>query len=418
MEGYAVDLLAHDVVAISNRYDRRGAYLLGHGAKTFEPFDSVRERYAEGWQGPASFEWHDLSFEVLSSDAVVVAGRFSWALDDSVAPLSGSYTGLLVRQEDELRIRLEDESFDPARWSDASGHDVSFVAVAPDVQLEVLDWGGAGPPLVFLAGLGNTAHAFDDFAPRFVDDFRVVAITRRGFGASSHPDSGYDLATLTRDVVTVLESLELEPAVLAGHSIAAGELTALGSQHAERVHRLVYLDTYCTVPGTEPFLQAMFVNPPAGMPQPVPPAASDTTTVESYVSFVERTRGVPIPEADTRARFAADGWDETLGRAYQPVLQTVMGTSLTCADVRVPALTVIAHRNEVSQEEPWVRADIDGWPAQREFQRLAGELSQLVVERFPELVPSGRAAVIPGAHHWIFASHPDEVERYMREFLQ
>jgi non-heme chloroperoxidase len=33
------------------------------------------------------------------------------------------------------------------------------------VNLEVLDWGGSGRPLVLLAGLGNTAHIFDKFAP-------------------------------------------------------------------------------------------------------------------------------------------------------------------------------------------------------------------------------------------------------------
>ena len=56
--------------------------------------------------------------------------------------------------------------------------------LAPTVSLEVVDWGGRGTPLVFLAGLGSTAHVFDDFAPQFTDSFHVVGITRRGFGAS------------------------------------------------------------------------------------------------------------------------------------------------------------------------------------------------------------------------------------------
>lgn len=56
------------------------------------------------------------------------------------------------------------EAVDAATWVDPSPHEASFVNVAPGVDLEVLDWGGEGPPLVFLPGLGNTAHAFDDFA--------------------------------------------------------------------------------------------------------------------------------------------------------------------------------------------------------------------------------------------------------------
>ena len=34
------------------------------------------------------------------------------------------------------------------------------------VRLEVVDWGGQGPTLILLAGLGHTAHVFDGFAPR------------------------------------------------------------------------------------------------------------------------------------------------------------------------------------------------------------------------------------------------------------
>ena len=48
-------------------------------------------------------------------------------------------------------------------WQDPSPHTVQFVAVDNDVKLEVLDWGGSGRALVLLAGLGNTAHEFDDF---------------------------------------------------------------------------------------------------------------------------------------------------------------------------------------------------------------------------------------------------------------
>ena len=73
-------------------------------------------------------------------------------------------------------------------WRDQTAHRQRFITVSSDVRLHTLDFGGAGPPLLFLAGLGNTAHAWDNFATRFTDRFRVYAFTRRGFGESSHPD--------------------------------------------------------------------------------------------------------------------------------------------------------------------------------------------------------------------------------------
>ena len=46
---------------------------------------------------------------------------------------------------------------DSAVWRDPSPHKVQFVTVDENVRLEVLDWGGAGRPIVLLAGMGNTA---------------------------------------------------------------------------------------------------------------------------------------------------------------------------------------------------------------------------------------------------------------------
>lgn len=87
-------------------------------------------------------------------------------------------------------------------------------------------WGGSGPPLVFLAGLGDAAHIFDNFAPKLINDYHVYGITRRGFGASSVPVSGYSADRLGDDVLAVLDFLKLNRPILAGHSIAGEELSS------------------------------------------------------------------------------------------------------------------------------------------------------------------------------------------------
>src|SRR6516165_2158390 len=127
-------------------------------------------------------------------------------------------------------------------WKDPSLHSISFVTVDKDVRLEVLDWGGSGRPLVLLTGLGNNAHVFDNFAPKLTPDYHVIAITRRGYGASTIAASGYDANRLGDDVLSVLDSLNLKGPVLVGHSIAGEELSSVGSRHPERVAGLIYLD--------------------------------------------------------------------------------------------------------------------------------------------------------------------------------
>ncbi|MBZ5624801.1 MAG: alpha/beta hydrolase [Acidobacteriia bacterium] len=116
------------------------------------------------------------------------------------------------------------------------------MTVDNNVQLEVLDWGGSGRPLVLLAGLGNTAHVFDEFALKLTAANHVYGITRRGFGASSAPASGYAADRMGDDVLAVLDALKLSRPVLVGHSGGGSEMSSIGARHPERVAGLVYLD--------------------------------------------------------------------------------------------------------------------------------------------------------------------------------
>ena len=105
-------------------------------------------------------------------------------------------------------------------------------------------WIGAerGDTILFLHGLGDTAHIFDDLAPKFTNQFRVLGLTRRGHGQSEKPETGYDTATLVEDIRQFLDALKIERVILVGHSLAGDELTRFAGEHPDRVIKLVYLD--------------------------------------------------------------------------------------------------------------------------------------------------------------------------------
>jgi pimeloyl-ACP methyl ester carboxylesterase len=129
--------------------------------------------------------------------------------------------------------------------TDTSPHTAQMIPVEHDVKLEVLDWGGTGRPLVLLAGMGDTAHVFDKFAPKLTAKYHVYGITRRGFGASSKPEfvtANYSAARLGDDVLAVIGALHLNHPVLVGHSLAGGELSYIGFHHPDAVAGLIYLD--------------------------------------------------------------------------------------------------------------------------------------------------------------------------------
>jgi pimeloyl-ACP methyl ester carboxylesterase len=119
---------------------------------------------------------------------------------------------------------------------------VQFIEVEDGVKLEVVDWGGSGRPMVLLAGLGANAHTYDKFAAKLTPSYHVYGITRRGFGASGAPPSGYSADRLGDDVLAVLAALNVNRPVLVGHSIAGQELSSVGSRYPDKVAGLIYLD--------------------------------------------------------------------------------------------------------------------------------------------------------------------------------
>ena len=172
---------------------------------------------------------------------------------------------------------------------DTAAHAVRFVPVQADVKLEVVDFGGPSTPegkaIVLLAGLGATAHVFDDFAPKLTKEHRVFAITRRGFGASSMPASGYGSDQLGDDVLTVIDALKLPKPILIGHSLGGAELSSIGSRFPERISGLIYLDAgygYAyAAPGSQPM-------------KPPPPGAAPPIT-EAILTGMQQYTKIPVP---------------------------------------------------------------------------------------------------------------------------
>ena len=304
------------------------------------------------------------------------------------------------------------QSATPVPWKDPTNHKSGFVDVARNVRLHYLDFGGVGPSVVFLPGLGNTAHAFDNFAPAFTDRFHVVALTRRGFGESSHPASGYDTPRLVEDIRTAIEKLHLGRVILIGHSIAGEEMTRFAGKYPDRVSKLVYLDAAYDRIAADSMMSEVFTVLP-DIPIPPQPTAADTATVEAYVQFVHRTRGVDIPESDIRTRYRYDGWNENITRAYE----SIGAEHPNYRAVKAPALAVYAVVDTVTQLEPWQRTDREHAAGLQEVIRGTEFVERKLREQFRNQVAHSGVVEIHGGHHWIFVSHRDEVLAAVRRFL-
>lgn len=165
----------------------------------------------------------------------------------------------------------------------ALNHTSNFVNVN-GIRLHYLDWGGTGPTLIFLTGMGSSAYIFNKFAPRFTDQFRVLALTRRGHGDSDYPETGYDADTLVEDIRQFMDRLQVETASLAGHSLAGVELTHFAATYPERVEKLIYLDAL----DDRRRDQAIQAQNPLNTVEIKQEASASPRTFEEYIALAKR----------------------------------------------------------------------------------------------------------------------------------
>lgn len=130
----------------------------------------------------------------------------------------------------------------PPKWVDGSPH-LTESADVEGLHLNYLDWGGVGPTVVLVHGLGGNPHIFDDLAPLLREHHHVLAYARRGHGDSDAPSRGpYDLRTMVSDLRGFLDRLRIDRADLVAWSTGGDEVTRFAAVAPERVDKLVYLD--------------------------------------------------------------------------------------------------------------------------------------------------------------------------------
>jgi non-heme chloroperoxidase len=294
-----------------------------------------------------------------------------------------------------------------------SGH---LVTVSSGVRVEVVEWSQVGEPLLFLSGLGRTAHTFDAFAPVFVDRYRVVGITRRGWGRSSRsPRYEYGSSVLVADILAVMDSLAIPAAHVVGSSFGGHEAALLAVQYPERVLSLTLLDSYDNSLSAGTFAGSDSLPAPHESRPPTPPA--------SLKEMIERDRALggrePVTELCATSRFTPDG------RYIGPVSSdsvggyTLLGAMrLPCSAITRPVLAIYATMRDARDMFPDMatmntadraRATVLAVTVQREIDAARVRLRRAL--------PSAQVVEIPGGDHAIFRSHPERVIHEMRTFL-
>lgn len=146
-----------------------------------------------------------------------------------------------------------------AGWSDASGASgaaalfqaQSGEAVPADrfitvngLRIHYLDWGNPDkPPFIMLHGIGRIAHAFDHIAPRFRNDYHVLAVDMRGHGDSGwDPAAAYLVEDYVKDIEALVQQLGLRNLTLLGNSTGGRVVQVYAGLHPGNVKALIVED--------------------------------------------------------------------------------------------------------------------------------------------------------------------------------
>jgi pimeloyl-ACP methyl ester carboxylesterase len=306
---------------------------------------------------------------------------------------------------------------------DTSPHKSGFVSVN-GINLHYLDWGGSGEVLLFLAGMGDNAHVFDHLAPRFANKIHVMALTRRGHGESDHPETGYDIDTLTEDIRQFLDALGIEKVILAGHSMAGVELSHFSALYPERALKLIFLDA--AFDRSSASYKNMREKNPLRHIQ-APGLDVDYYSMEDY--FAAMKRAFPYfaaiwtesMEEQCRHQLMKTPEGKIVEKMSDAINKAIMDTltSYVPEDSKIKATTLsffAISEGGYAISNDWMTEE-QKTQIMNHFETTANSWKRENIKQFGQNVPHAKIIEIPQGHHHCFIKQEELIYEEMRTFL-
>ena len=264
-----------------------------------------------------------------------------------------------------------------------------FFQARDGTELYWKSW-GAGAPVVFVHSWGLSAdmwrYQMNHLAGK---GLQCVAYDRRGHGRSADSGGGYDLDTLTDDLATLIEGLDLKDITLVGHSMGTGEIARYLEKHGSgRVKRVALLSP------TLPFLTKTADNP-----QGLDAAAFErlrTLWATDFFRWGDANK-LPFFTPDTSPTTMDWVTHMMMDATLQALIE--LNRTMVAADFR-PGLARIDRPTLVIQGDKDASAPLE-----------------LTGRRTAALIPGAVLKVYEGAPHGLFVTHAARVNADLAQFI-
>lgn len=272
---------------------------------------------------------------------------------------------------------------------------MSTITSKDGTEIYYKEW-GEGPVVTFSHGWPLNSDAWDGQMLFLAQNgYRVVAHDRRGHGRSSQASSGNDMNGYADDLAAIIEALDLRSATLIGHSTGGGEVTRyIGRHGSKRVAKVVLI---AAVP---PIMLKTPANP-EGLPMEVFDglrAGLVEDRSQFYRDLAIQFYGANRPGAKVSQGTLDQFWLWSMQAGLKNAYESIKAFSETdftedLKKIDVPALV------------------------------LHGEDDQIVpvkdsAKKSAKLIKGAKEIYYPGAPHGITATHQDQVNFDLLEFLR
>lgn len=245
---------------------------------------------------------------------------------------------------------------------------------------------GAGPPVVFLHGIGGGRQNWEQQAGAVAPSFTSFAWDARGYGESDDYDGPLDFSDFGDDLVRLLDHFDIERAHLVGLSMGARILMDFAPRYLDRVATLTLCDCFY--------------------------GFKNSLSPEKQVEYIE-LRERPLREGKTFADLAPKLIDSLVSPGASAEVRETLRQSILRLRVDSYLKTL---RASVTFDQADELAKL-AMPVQLIF----GSEDQLtppsIGHEMTELLPNAQLAVLDGAGHLSNLEAPEAFNRALASFL-
>lgn len=232
----------------------------------------------------------------------------------------------------------------------AGGHRIEYAAMGdPD-----------GLPVLLLHGYTDSWTSWQRVMPLLPKHVRVYAISQRGHGNSSRPGIGYQIGDFAEDAAAFLAALDIERALVVGHSMGAAVAERLAVHCPHRVAGLMLVGAFGDFAGNRA-IRDLWEDAVSGLSDPIDP--------EFVRAFQESTIARELPSAFL-ATVVAESF-KVPARVWRAALRGQMD----CSNERL--------RGRIACPAMLVWGDSDALVPRREQEALTEQIPQAMVRMFP-----------------------------------